>query len=98
MGGGLATHLGVVIQQAAAVRAGAKAIHEDDGLRDQVLWQAEEDAGGLQQLGGGETDGGLEGGGDAVELRGGRLQLGGGGEGVCEMRRLRDWSHAGGSQ
>ena len=89
------THLGVMFQQAAAVWPRPKTIDEDDGMCDDFLGQAEEDSCRLRQLGGAESHGRLEVGGDAVEVRCARFQLGGCCQRVGQMGRLRDGRHGG---
>lgn len=62
------THLSVMVQQTPAVWANPEAIRKHDGLRDQFLWQSQENSGCLQQLGRAETNGRLKLGGDAIKL------------------------------
>ena len=69
------THLDRVDPETPALGPGVESGEYDDGLRGDVLRQPEQDAGRLGELGAGEAEGALQGGGDAVELgaRGGEL-------------------------
>ena len=61
-------HLHGVDPETSSLGPEVESVEDDDGLCDDLLRQAEEDAGGLGELGAGEAEGALEVGGDAVEL------------------------------
>lgn len=79
-------YLGAVVLQTAAFGTDPEASVDDDGLSDDVLRQAQQDAGGLCEALASESDRILEVGRDAVELRAGLGQLVGGGQRVGQVR------------
>ena len=50
------SHLHSVDPETAPFGSNAESVEDDNGLRDDLLWETEQDAGGLGELGAGEAE------------------------------------------